>query len=90
MLEKYQKGDENMGYYDLCCRYQGRVVRISDNRGRTHIGKINRVTRNHVHISPIGNRGFGYGGFGWGYGWGAGYGIALGAITGVALAALFW
>jgi hypothetical protein len=80
-------------YYHLCCRYQGRVVRINDRYGNVHMGQITRVTRNRVYIQPLRRRGgfgFGYWGYG-GYYWGAAYGVALGAIVGIALAAaLFW
>ncbi len=77
--------------YDLCCRYQGKRVRITDNQGRTHVGQITKVDRDMVWIRPNNNFG-GYGlGWGWGFGPGFGYGIALGAITGIALAgAFFW
>ncbi|WP_456271278.1 hypothetical protein [Bacillus sp. AK031] len=80
-----------MSYYHVCCRYQGKVVRINDRFGRTHIGEITRVSRSKVFIRPVRpNPGYGYFG-GWGYGYyGFGYGIALGAITGLALAAFFW
>ncbi|MFD1735488.1 hypothetical protein ACFSCX_02825 [Bacillus salitolerans] len=79
--------------YGLCCRYQGKVVRINDRNGRVHVGRITRVTRSHVYITPAGRPGaggYGYGFYGAGYGWGAGYGLALGVITGIALAGLFW
>ncbi|RSL32558.1 hypothetical protein D7Z54_15510 [Salibacterium salarium] len=77
--------------YDLCCRYEGRTVRLSCRDGRTHVGIITRVDRKHVWLRPVGNRGaFGYGFYG-GYGHGYGIPFALGAITGVALAsAFFW
>lgn len=83
-------------YYELCCRHHGRVVRINDRHGNTHTGRITRVTRSKVYIDPVGQRrnlgGFGYGFYGYGpYGYGGyGYGIALGAITGLALAGLFF
>jgi hypothetical protein len=89
----------NENYYNLCCRYQGRHVRIDDRRGNVHVGRISRVTRSHVFIQPTRHRGNnGYGGYGYGgyggyygdYGYGEGYGLALGAITGIALASLFF
>jgi hypothetical protein len=77
-------------YYDLCCRYNGKVVRINDRSGRVHVGKICRVTRNKVFIEPMMRRGgYGYGYYG-GYGYGYPYGIGLGLITGIALAGLFF
>ncbi|HWL26211.1 MAG TPA: hypothetical protein VNR38_21100 [Ureibacillus sp.] len=79
--------------YDLCCRYKGKMVRISDNRGRQHIGRITRVDRDMVWILPArgrGGYGLGFWGFGGGYGGsGFGYGIALGTILGIALVAAF-
>ncbi|WP_456275800.1 hypothetical protein [Bacillus sp. AK128] len=81
--------------YGLCCRYQGKLVRINEHGGRVHVGRIQRVTRTHVFIEPVGTRGglgYGYwGGYG-GYGYGGyGYSLALGAIAGLALAgAFFW
>lgn len=80
--------------YDLCCKYHGKVVRITDRTGRVHVGQITRVSRSMVWIRPnsnLGGYGYGfYGGYGIGYG-GFGYGLALGAITGVVLAsAFFW
>ncbi|MCM3316087.1 hypothetical protein M3603_05295 [Rummeliibacillus stabekisii] len=79
--------------YNMCRRYHGRHVRITDRDGRVHEGHITRVDRNMVWIRPQGGGGYGLG-WGWGWGWGGGgfgYGIALGAITGIALsAAFFW
>ncbi|MBM7659683.1 hypothetical protein JOC85_000450 [Bacillus mesophilus] len=79
--------------YGLCCRYQGKVVKIREHTGRVHVGKITRVTKTHVYIQPAGGGlgGLGYGFYG-GWGWrpGVGYGLALGAITGLALAGLFF
>lgn len=76
--------------YNLCCKYQGKCVRIKDNQGNTHIGTITRVSNSKVWIMPENI----YGGYGigfWGLGSGFGYGIALGAITGIVLAsAFFW
>ncbi|CAM5221148.1 hypothetical protein UACE39S_03057 [Ureibacillus acetophenoni] len=31
--------------YDLCCRYMGKVVCITDNRGQKHIGRITKVDK---------------------------------------------
>jgi hypothetical protein len=80
-------------YYDICCRYQGKDVRINDRNGRVHVGRILKVTRNKVYIEPRLQRG-GYGiGFygGYGYGYGYPYGIGLGFITGIVLGGLlFW
>lgn len=80
--------------YGLCCRYQGKVVKITERCGRTHIGKITRVTPNRVYIEPVGGRGlggYGYGFYGYpGYGYGFGFSLALGAIVGIALAGLFF
>ncbi|QUW23551.1 hypothetical protein JSQ81_08635 [Sporosarcina sp. Marseille-Q4063] len=80
-------------FYDLCCRYHGRNVRITCRDGRVHRGEITRVTRDMVWIRPtegLGGYGLGFGGFGFG-GFRFGFGIALGAITGIALAsAFFW
>ncbi len=76
--------------YNLCCKYQGKRVRITDNQGNTHVGRITKVDNHQVWLMPDNNMG-GYGiGF-WGFGApGFGYGIALGAITGIALASLFF
>ncbi|ARK30684.1 hypothetical protein [Halalkalibacter krulwichiae] len=80
-----------MSYYDLCCRYHGKVVTITCLDGRRYSGKITHVTDTHVYLQPTGN--FGGFGYGWGYyrPWGWGVPIALAAIGGFALgAALFW
>lgn len=76
--------------YDLCCKYHGRVVRVTDRTGRVHVGEITRVNRSMVWIRPTSNiGGYGYGFYG-GYGYrGFGVGIALGAITGIVLASAF-
>ncbi|MEK4231046.1 hypothetical protein [Solibacillus sp. FSL H8-0538] len=76
--------------YNLCCKYQGRKVIITDNRGRRHIGRITKVDNRKVWIMPddVGSYGIGF----WGYGRpgiGFGYGIALGVITGIVLSSLF-
>ncbi|KRD85906.1 hypothetical protein COM86_21800 [Priestia megaterium] len=77
-------------YYQICCRHHGRNVRINDRYGRSHVGRITRVTRSHVYIQTMGRRsGYGYGFYG-GFGFGPVIGIALGAITGLALASLFF
>ncbi|MDQ0228901.1 hypothetical protein [Metabacillus malikii] len=76
-------------YYHLCCRYNGKVVRINDSYGRVHVGKICRVTPHKVFIQPLNQRpGYGFGYYGYGYGYP--YGIGLGLITGIALAGLFF
>nr|WP_106779586.1 hypothetical protein [Lysinibacillus timonensis] len=87
--------------YDLCCKYQGKMVCITDKRGCKHVGKITKVDRDMVWIQPnrergrygLGFWGFGGGyGYGYGYGYGSGglgYGIALGAILGIALVSAF-
>ncbi|APH04731.1 hypothetical protein [Bacillus weihaiensis] len=79
-------------YYQLCCKYNGKVVRISDRHGRNHVGKICRVTQDKVYIQPLIQRGggYGYGYYGYGYGYGAPYGIGLGFITGLVLGGLFF
>ena len=76
--------------YNLCCQYQGKRVRITDNQGNCHVGQITKVDNRKVWIMPD-NYGYGLGFWGFGAGAGFGYGIALGAITGIALAsAFFW
>lgn len=76
----------------MCCRYRGKVVRITDRTGRVHVGKICRVTYNNVYIEPLINRGgYGLGFYGpYGYGFGPAYGIGLGFITGLVLGGLFF
>ena len=77
--------------YNLCCRYSGRRVRITDNRGSTHVGHITKVDNRHVWLMPDGPGGYGIGFWGVGRaGFRFGFGIALGAITGIALASLFF
>lgn len=73
--------------YNMCCKYHGKRVRITDNRGNVHVGRITNVDDRNVWLMP--DR-VGYGiGF-WGFGApGFGYGIALGAITGIVLASIF-
>ncbi|MCH1626372.1 hypothetical protein [Fredinandcohnia quinoae] len=80
-------------YYDVCCRYQGRVVNIRCKNGKRHVGRILRVTNSHVYIQPFGERNLG----GFSYGFWGGYGgfyrpyaIPLAFITGVVLGGLFW
>lgn len=81
-------------WYNQCCRYHGRKVRITCRDGRVHVGEITRVNREMVWIRPasgLGGYGYGFGGFGGFGGFRLGFGIALGAITGIALAsAFFW
>ncbi|RKL67782.1 hypothetical protein CR203_10590 [Salipaludibacillus neizhouensis] len=90
-------------YYDICCRYKGKHVRIVDLKGLEHHGKIVDVDNKYVYLEKEGR---GYSGFGYGYGgYYPGYGypgytpypyrpvvpIALAAIGGFALgAAFFW
>ena len=84
--------------YDLCCKYQGKRVRITDNQNNVHMGRITKVDNRMVWLLPdnfdghgLGFWGYGgYGGFGGYGGSGFGYGIAIGAITGIALASLFF
>ncbi|KUP06292.1 hypothetical protein Q73_08660 [Bacillus coahuilensis m2-6] len=86
-----------MGYYDLCNRNVGQVVRVREKCGRVHVGRITRVSRSHVFINPVspsGPRGFGYGPYGYrpfGFGFGAGLAIGFGAIAALAVVgAFFW
>ncbi len=82
--------------YDLCCRYHGQVVRVIDKSGREHVGRVSKVTKDRVWFdSPYSRRPanyYGYDGYGYGgsYYGGLGFSIALGFITGIALAALFF
>ncbi len=80
-------------YYGQCKNYMGRHVVIKTRDGRTHRGIVTNVSRSHVHLRPVGNSrnlgGYGYG-YGFGYGNGAVWGVALGTITGLALASLFF
>ena len=74
--------------YDMCCKYHGKRVRIHDNKGNVHVGRITKVDQRMVWIMPD-NMGYGIG-F-WGFGApGFGYGIALGVITGIALTSIFF
>ena len=74
--------------YDLCCKYHGKRVRITDNRGNVHVGRITNVDNRNVWLMPD-RAGYGIG-F-WGFGEpGFGVGIALGAITGIVLASIFF
>lgn len=79
-------------YYQLCCRHQGRAVRIRDKFGKVHRGIIDRVSPTHVYIRPFGpknRRGFDYGGFGYGgFGRPFGFGFGFGAAAAIALAAI--
>ena len=64
-------------------------MRITCRDGRVHVGEITRVNRNIVWIRPDAE----FGGYGlglFGEGFGTGFGIALGAITGIALASVFF
>ncbi|MEG0258691.1 MAG: hypothetical protein RR595_05140 [Lysinibacillus sp.] len=82
-----------MNTYNLCCKYHGKRVRITDNQGRVHVGEISKVDRNMVYIHRDNDFcGYGLGFFGFGRaGFGLGFGIALGAITAIALvSAIFW
>ncbi|AJK86053.1 hypothetical protein D0439_01570 [Lysinibacillus fusiformis] len=76
--------------YNICCKYHGKRVRISDTSGRVHVGEITRVDRRQVWILPDRR----YGGYGlgfWGYGGGGfGVGIALGTVLGIALAPIIF
>ncbi|MGG3891636.1 hypothetical protein [Metabacillus fastidiosus] len=83
----------SQNYYNICCQYQGKMVRINDRAGNVHVGRIMRVSSNRVFIQSNQRppRGFGLGYYGAGYGYGGGfYGIGLGFITGIALAGLFF
>ncbi|MCK0471977.1 hypothetical protein [Halalkalibacter sp. APA_J-10(15)] len=76
-----------MSYYEMCCKYKGQRVCITDKCGRKHVGTITHVTNTHVFIQPDSSE---FGGFNYGYwGWG-GYPIAFGFIAGLALASLFF
>lgn len=75
--------------YDLCCKYQGKRVRITDNRGNVHVGRITNVDNRNVWLMPD-RMGYGIGFWGFGAAPGFGYGIALGAITGIVLASIFF
>lgn len=80
-----------MNYYNLCCQHRGKLVTIRDRAGKIHRGRITRVTRSHVYLSPSGGRGLG--GYGWGYygaGYGYGYAVPLAFIAGFALGGLLW
>ena len=76
--------------YNICCKYHGKRVRISDTSGRVHVGEITRVDRRQVWILPdrrYGGYGLGFWGFGGG---GFGVGIALGTVLGIALVPIFF
>jgi hypothetical protein len=75
--------------YELCCRYKGKKVHITEKNGRRHVGTITHVDRHMVWIMPDDFGGYGIGFWGWG-GSGLGIGIALGAIAGIALTGGFW
>lgn len=76
--------------YDLCCKYQGKRVCITDNQGNRHVGHITKVNNRQVWLMPDDFGGYGIGFWGFGFGSGFGYGIALGTITGIALASIFF
>lgn len=79
--------------YNLCCKYHGKRVRISDSSGRVHVGEITKVDRRQVWILPDRRHsgyGLGFWGFGGFGGEGFGYGIALGTILGIALAPIIF
>ncbi|MCM3734912.1 hypothetical protein M3215_03530 [Bacillus cytotoxicus] len=48
-------------HYHTCRRYHGRVVRIEDYNGKTHIGRIVDITNNSVWIEPVHEQRFDYG-----------------------------
>lgn len=79
--------------YEMCCKYQGKRVRITDKRNNVHVGRITKVDNRMVWLLPDNFDGHGLGwGYGYGYGYGGsgfGIGIAIGAIAGIALASLF-
>lgn len=75
--------------YNLCCKYQGKRVRITDNQGNVHTGRITNVDNRMVWLMPDNAGGYGIGFWGFGVA-GFGYGIALGTITGIALASIFF
>ena len=79
--------------YNLCCKYHGKRVRLSDSSGRVHVGEITKVDRRQVWILPDRRHsgyGLGFWGFGGFGGEGFGYGIALGTILGIALAPIIF
>lgn len=87
------KGGQKMNRseaYNLCCKYQGKRVRITDNQGNVHTGQITKVDNRMVWLMPDNGGGYGIGFWGFGGGLGFGYGIALGAITGIALTSAFF
>lgn len=76
--------------YNLCCKYHGKMVRITGRDGSVHVGEITRVNKDYVWLRPRNLGGYGYGFYG-GYGRGSGIPFALGFITGIVLAtAFFW
>ncbi|MCR6111455.1 hypothetical protein HXA35_13985 [Bacillus sp. A301a_S52] len=71
-------------YFDVCNRYKGRYVHITDLCGRKYYGKIVHVDQHHVYLQPTSD----FGGYGYGF---YTVPIALAAIGGFALgAAFFW
>lgn len=97
-LVRTKKGGDSVNpaeCYNLCCKYHGKRVKITDTSGNVHVGEITKVDRRQVWILPDRqNRGYGLGFWGWGFGGpgfgGFGVGIALGAIAGIALAPLLF
>lgn len=84
-------------YYDICCRYRGKQVRITDLSGVEYRGRIVDVDQKFVYLeresSPFTGFGYGYGGYYGGYYYRPRpiFPIALAAIGGFALgAAFFW
>lgn len=81
--------------YDLCCRYQGQVVKINEHSGREHLGRITRVSDDRVWIDPhyndhYPNRQNSYHEYNGNQHYGYGYPIAIGFISGIILASLFF
>lgn len=79
--------------YDLCCRYNGQVVQIKEHSGRVHFGRITRVSDDRVWIDPQYSDSYHssrnvmfhhYPTYHYGYP------IALGFISGIILASLFF
>lgn len=85
--------------YDLCCRYQGQVVQIREQSGREHVGRITQVSSDRVWIDPYfdnypprinnnyNDRNYQTNHYSH---YGYGYPIAIGFISGIILASLFF